>query len=372
MERKTGINPERDLDRVYFAATKSGGEDGFLALAVGRFDPAKVGKAVQEEEKGKVTTKQVEGATVYVVGDGTKAKNAVAVPSATLLLMGSVELVDAALANRAKGAKPLESNAQMAATLKGLQPAPTFWFVAGQSLIDQLPKPGAGGPNIPTPRSLVLTGDIDPNVALRLIGEMADEAAAKNMADTLNGFKAMAGMMAGDKPEVKDIATALSIKAEAKRVEVALQFTPAMLEASQASLKKARREANEASAIGDLRTVISGQMVYQSSFGHYGELRCLADVKKCHPTYEGAAPNFLDPALAEAKDKNGYKRAFHPGPRSGEGFESFAYTAVPVTPGTTGQRSFCGDETGLICEDSSGAPFQVSGGHCPQGCTPLP
>ena len=76
------------------------------------------------------------------------------------------------------------------------------------------------------------------------------------------------------------------------------------IEASQASLKKARREANEASALGDLRTVLSAQAVYQSSFGHYGELRCLADVKKCQPTYEGTAPNFLDPALAEARMKN--------------------------------------------------------------------
>jgi hypothetical protein len=159
------------------------------------------------------------------------------------------------------------------------------------------------------------------------------------------------------------------VKAEAKKVTLSLQLTPAMLDAFQASAKKARFAANESAAVGDIRTVISAQAAYQSAFSHYGELRCLAEPKVCNPDYEGT--DFLDQEVAGLKDKAGYKRSFQGGARAGAGFESFAYVAVPVKLGETGQRSFCGDETGLVCENADGSAFSVTAGHCPQGCQPV-
>jgi hypothetical protein len=129
---------------------------------------------------------------------------------------------------------------------------------------------------------------------------------------------------------------------------------------------RARVSANEASAIGDVRTVISAQAAYQSaSRGDYGEIACLSAPSTCLAGYSG--PRFLDPALAALEVKGGYKRAFHPGPRGTRArtLRAFAYTAVPVRPGHTGVRSFCGEGSGAIRFDPTGADIEPVNGACP-------
>lgn len=369
LEQKTGINPERDVAQMFFTGRKQGDKETGVALFIGHFDPARIGKAILADERHKTTTRTVEGVTVYV-RDASGSGMAIAVPSETLALVGSTELVEATLTNRAKGTKPVASNEKLSATLRALPPAPAIWVVAGSELIDALPKPGAGAPNIPMPRSLVFTGEVDPNVLLRLSGEMADEAAAKNLAETITGFKAMASMMAGDKPEVKDAADALTVKAEAKQVILALQLTPALLEKLKASAEKAKASANESAAIGDIRTVISAQAAYWSTFNAYGEMRCLADPKSCDAS--SSSPNFVDSELGALKPRHGYKFSFQGGAPMGVGFDGFAISAAPENPqGQAGTRSFCGDASGLVCVNADGAAFDMQGGRCPEGCTPL-
>jgi type IV pilus assembly protein PilA len=137
------------------------------------------------------------------------------------------------------------------------------------------------------------------------------------------------------------------------------------------SLLRARISANEAAAIGDIRTVISAEAAYQStSGGYYGPPPCLAAPTTCLPAYSG--PTFLDRDLASATVRSGYRRTFHPGPvasantsaASAGNLESFAYTAMPAEPGKTGVRSFCGDASGRVCAVRAGS-IDASNGLCP-------
>ena len=149
------------------------------------------------------------------------------------------------------------------------------------------------------------------------------------------------------------------------------------------SLLRARVSANESGAIGDIRTVISGEAAYQSAnAGYYDTLECLgAPQQGCIPGYPANGPTFLDPPLASGMDKSGYKRRFHPGapPPSEEGasqrspssISSFAYTAVPMQPGRTGVRGFCGDSSGRICFTLDGTEPPVENGECAQTCQML-
>jgi type II secretory pathway pseudopilin PulG len=115
------------------------------------------------------------------------------------------------------------------------------------------------------------------------------------------------------------------------------------------SLLRARIAANEADAIGDTRTLISAQVSYQKvNGGRYGTLACLAAPSSCLSGYSG--PAFIDPALANAI-KQGYRRTFT---LSADG-QHYTLLAVPVTPGGTGARAFCGGETGLICQTPAGS-----------------
>jgi type II secretory pathway pseudopilin PulG len=147
------------------------------------------------------------------------------------------------------------------------------------------------------------------------------------------------------------------------------------------SLLRARVSANEAQTIGDIRTIISAEIAYSSSNGgHFDQLECLATPRECLPGYPPEGPTFLfevPPAV-----KAGYQREFIPGlPADGSevafanlspsSVQSFVYVAVPVTPGTTGVRGFCGDYTGRICVTQDGSRPAVVEGQCDPACVPL-
>jgi type IV pilus assembly protein PilA len=139
------------------------------------------------------------------------------------------------------------------------------------------------------------------------------------------------------------------------------------------SLLRARISANESAAIGDVRSVISGEIAYQSANGgQFDKLECLASPNTCIPGYTG--PSFLDATLL-APHKTGYQRRFYPGPSaaprpgtSPSSVSSFAYVAVPMQPNQTGVRSFCGDATGRLCIVTGPAAIDASQGVCPASC----
>ena len=65
-----------------------------------------------------------------------------------------------------------------------------------------------------------MTGDLDPLLAVSVTGEAADAAGATNLADVVRGFVALAALQAGQKPELKDLASAITVTTEENRVLV--------------------------------------------------------------------------------------------------------------------------------------------------------
>jgi hypothetical protein len=144
-------------------------------------------------------------------------------------------------------------------------------------------------------------------------------------------------------------------------------------------LKRARMAANEAVAVGDIRTIYSAEMLFMAvADGAYGDLRCLHIPADCVAGIPGE--QLLEKPLTTATEKSGYRRKFHAGPRvpsakakgSPSPFvKSYAYTAVPITPGESGARGFCGDNLGRICVTADGAEPPVTAGACATPCTEL-
>ena len=126
------------------------------------------------------------------------------------------------------------------------------------------------------------------------------------------------------------------------------------------SLLRARVSANEAGAIGDTRTVISGEAAYQSAnSGFYGQLTCLSTPATCITGYPAGSPTFLDASLASAGPvtKQGYSRTFTVQASTGAvptgAVDTFCYQASPAVAGKTGVRSFGGDSSGVIGQSNS-------------------
>jgi len=143
------------------------------------------------------------------------------------------------------------------------------------------------------------------------------------------------------------------------------------------SLLRARISANESMAIGNLRTVISGEAAYQSvNGGFYDVPACLYAPDQC---LGSNAPGmaFLDrESVVFDVQKSGYVLQFHGGPApadtsavSPSSLEAFAVTAEPASP-QTGVRSFCGDSRGIVCVMAASGRI-TEGGQCPETCEPL-
>jgi type IV pilus assembly protein PilA len=120
------------------------------------------------------------------------------------------------------------------------------------------------------------------------------------------------------------------------------------------NLLRSRMAANEASAVGSVRTINTSAVTYSSTYPNQGfpaTLGALGGVSPC-PGATQAAACLLDNVLALGT-KSGYTFVW-----TGDGATpSVGYTinATPVTVGTTGQRMFCSDQSGVIRFDPSGA-----------------
>jgi hypothetical protein len=82
-------------------------------------------------------------------------------------------------------------------------------------------------------KTLVVTGDLDPIISLELTGEAADEAAARSLADVVKGLTALAALQANQRPEFKELASAVSVTTEATSVHVNARVPYELLESLQ-------------------------------------------------------------------------------------------------------------------------------------------
>ncbi len=111
------------------------------------------------------------------------------------------------------------------------------------------------------------------------------------------------------------------------------------------NLLRSRMTANEGSAIGSVRTISTAEQQYQSAaitvfasgMGTYGTLVQLG----------GQVPPFVDAALGTAPtQKQGYLFAAVPG--GVDGAPVFTINADPLAMGSSGNRGFFTDQSGVI------------------------
>ena len=136
------------------------------------------------------------------------------------------------------------------------------------------------------------------------------------------------------------------------------------------NLLKARIAANESSAVGTLRTMNTAAVTYQSTYQN-----------GYPPTFAGfggappgtcAAANLLDNTLVNTGNKSGYTITYVganplPAPAPGcaaAGNNTYVTAAVPVQVNTTGNRTFCSDESAAIHVDPAGGAAPATDVAC--------
>jgi hypothetical protein len=112
-------------------------------------------------------------------------------------------------------------------------------MVGDESVLSGLPLGGPGsGSNgssanltLPKLETVTVTADLDPVLALDVVGGAADAPAASSIADVVKGFVALATLQAAQKPELKGLQSALSVNAEGTKVRLAGRFPHELVKA---------------------------------------------------------------------------------------------------------------------------------------------
>ena len=246
IEEKTGLDPERDIDQVIVGGVGRGKDHG-VVVVLGRFDRAKLAGLIEKERQG-VTWKRHEGAAIYLFGEQGRpgAAGALAFLEDNAMVIGSQAVVEATVTNHIQGGSSLRGNAELMALIASVRPGSTFWMVGDQTLLADIPKsipaPGAGGSSqvsLPGLKALTARGDLDPVISVEVVGEAADEAAAKNLADVVRGLVALASLQASQKPELKDLASAVSVTTDAHQVRVNARLPYELLDSLTSKARRA-------------------------------------------------------------------------------------------------------------------------------------
>ena len=132
------------------------------------------------------------------------------------------------------------------------------------------------------------------------------------------------------------------------------------------NLLRAKISANESSAVGSIRTINTSEVSYATTYGT-GYAPALTNLGGATPcTASAATACLIDPFLG-AGTKSGY--SFKALPNTGAGTTTNPFTGVevtgnPLSVGTSGQRSFCSDQSGVIRFDPAGAVMGTGAGAC--------
>ena len=140
-------------------------------------------------------------------------------------------------------------------------------------------------------------------------------------------------------------------------IELLIVVTIIMIIAAIAipNLVLSKSQANETAAVQSLKTLNEAVLLYQNTYGGFPHQ--LSDMG---PVSGGAAPSssaadLIDSVLSSGV-KSGYKFSYTASASDPSGnVLNYSVAASPVTPGTSGQRSFYTDQSGTIRASLNGA-----------------
>ncbi|HMI54031.1 MAG TPA: prepilin-type N-terminal cleavage/methylation domain-containing protein [Candidatus Saccharimonadales bacterium] len=117
------------------------------------------------------------------------------------------------------------------------------------------------------------------------------------------------------------------------------------------NLLRSKMAANESSAVGSLRSINTAEVAYATAYPNVGYSATLGNLGGANPCTALAATSCLiDDTLAKSNvtAKSGYLATYAVGAASGGIFPTYTIKNDPANRGTTGQRSFFSDQSGVI------------------------
>src|SRR5262249_18963210 len=122
------------------------------------------------------------------------------------------------------------------------------------------------------------------------------------------------------------------------------------------NLLRSRMAANEASAVGSLRTINTACVTYSTTYPQAGYPSTLSALGPSTSATSSSA-DLIDSVLASGT-KSGYTFTFNPG--TGTPSTGYSIIADPTSRGASGQRGFYTDQSGVIRADPTTSASSTS------------
>lgn len=144
------------------------------------------------------------------------------------------------------------------------------------------------------------------------------------------------------------------------------------------NLLRSRMAANESSAAGSLRTLATANVTYSTTYnlGFAGDLNHLGP-PPAGTTAASDMSDLLDATLSgvqagtsNTSTKSGYVFTYVPAaavPTTAAPNGTYSVAATPVSPASTGQSTFCIDQTNVVLRDTSGVAVAGALDGCQTG-----
>jgi type IV pilus assembly protein PilA len=114
------------------------------------------------------------------------------------------------------------------------------------------------------------------------------------------------------------------------------------------NLIRSRIAANEASAVGSLRTLNTAEITYQSTYPNVGFTCTLSYLGGSSSGTPGSSAAGLIDSNLSSGIKSGYSFGLSGCTTAGSIYVSYSSDAAPVVKNTTGNRYFCSNQSGVI------------------------
>jgi type IV pilus assembly protein PilA len=128
------------------------------------------------------------------------------------------------------------------------------------------------------------------------------------------------------------------------------------------NLLRSKMAANESSAVGSLRSINTAEVAYSTAYpnaGYSPDMASLGGPAPCTVAVVTAAC-LIDDTLATAITAGAAKSGYYFTYASVTPFTTYTNSGLPSAPGTSGQRGFFTDQTGVIRYAISGAATVAS------------
>jgi type IV pilus assembly protein PilA len=121
------------------------------------------------------------------------------------------------------------------------------------------------------------------------------------------------------------------------------------------NLLRSKIAANQASAVGSLRTINTACIAFSTSYGQFPSALTNLGPIGSSGTASSTSADLIDSVLS-AGSKSGYNFTYS----AATPFQSYSIIAKPITAATTGQNSYYTDQSGVIRFDTSGGTPSAS------------